>query len=176
MKSKLFILLFLLLLPFNCLALEYPNLHYENAIIYDLTNDEVLYELKSDEVKSIASLTKLMTIITAIENNTDWSKKIIYNQNMKNNVAWYASVAGFKVGDILTFDDLLYSAMLPSSADATVALAIATSGSLSSFVEKMNLTAKKIGMKDSNLLMFMALTSKIIIVLLQIFKSFLSML
>lgn len=152
MKRKLIILLFLLLLllPFNCLALEYPNLHYENAIIYDLTNDEVLYELKSDEVKSIASLTKLMTIITAIENNTDWSKKIIYNQNMKNNVAWYASVAGFKVGDILTFDDLLYSAMLPSGADATVALAIATSGSLDSFVEKMNLTAKKIGMKDSN--------------------------
>lgn len=154
MKRKLIILLFLLLLllllPFNCLALEYPNLHYENTIIYDLTNDEVLYELKSDEVKSIASLTKLMTIITAIENNTDWSKKIIYNQNMKNNVAWYASVAGFKVGDILTFDDLLYSAMLPSGADATVALAIATSGSLDSFVEKMNLTAKKIGMKDSN--------------------------
>lgn len=150
MKRKILLLLIILILPFNCFALEYPKLHYKSAIIYDLTDEKVLYELQSNEQMSIASLTKLMTIITAIEKNKDYSKKIIYDQNMKNNVAWYASVAGFKVGDVLTFDDLLYGAMLPSGADATVALAITTSGSLEKFVVEMNTLAKKIGMTNSN--------------------------
>lgn len=150
MKKKILLLLLLLVLPFNGYALEYPELHYENAIVYDLTESKVLYELKSDERKSIASLTKIMTIITAIENNQDFTKKITYSQSMKNNVAWYASVAGFKVGDVLTFNDLLYGAMLPSGADATVALAITTSGSLNNFVIEMNKLAKKIGMTNSH--------------------------
>ena len=77
-------------------------------------------------------------------------KKITYSQEMKNNVMWYASVAGFRVGDVLTFEDLLYAAMLPSGADATVALAITTSGSLESFVIEMNVLAKKIDMNNSN--------------------------
>lgn len=150
MKRKILLLLLILVLPFNCLALEYPKLHYKSAIVYDLTDEKVLYELNSNEKMSIASLTKLMTIITAIEKNNDYSKKITYDQNMKNNVEWYASVAGFKVGDVLTFDDLLYGSMLPSGADATVALAITTSGSLDKFVIEMNNLAKKIGMTNSN--------------------------
>lgn len=151
MKKIFLIFLFLLLLlPPKINALEYPNLHYQKAIIYDLTDNKTLYELNSEEEVSIASLTKLLTIITAIEKNEDMYKKITYSQEMKNNVMWYASVAGFRVGDVLTFEDLLYAAMLPSGADATVALAITTSGSLESFVIEMNVLAKKIDMNNSN--------------------------
>ena len=124
MKKVFLLITFILLLPLNTLALEYPSLHYDSAIVYDLTDNKVLYELNSTEQKSIASLTKLMTIITAIENTEDLNKTITYDSNMKNNIAWYASVAGFKVGDKLTFNDLLYAAMLPSGADATVAVHI----------------------------------------------------
>lgn len=146
----LIITIMVLIIPLNTFALEYPTLHYKNAIVYDTTDKKILYELNSEEISSIASLTKIMTIITAIEKNNDPTKTITYNQNMKNNVAWYASVAGFKVGDKLTFDDLLYAAMLPSGADATVALAITTSGSLDAFIIEMNSLAKKIGMNNTN--------------------------
>lgn len=144
------LILILTLIPTNVFSLNYPSLHYKNAIVYDLTDDKILYELNSKEQASIASLTKLLTIITAIENNQDLNKTIVYTQNMKNNVMWYASVVGFKVGDKLTLTDLLYGAMLPSGADATVALAITTSGSIESFVTEMNNTAKRIGMTNSN--------------------------
>lgn len=148
--KKLILLLILILMPLNINALEYPTLHYKNAIIYDTTDNKTLYELNSTEKISIASLTKLMTIITAIENNPDLNKKIIYTENMKNNVAWYASKTGFKVGEELTINDLLYGAMLPSGADATVALAITTSNSLDEFIKLMNKKAKEIGMTNSN--------------------------
>lgn len=147
---KKLILLLLLIIPLNVNALEYPKLHYKNAIIYDITDNKVLYELNSNEKISIASLTKLMTIITAIENNPNLNKKIIYNENMQNNVAWYASKTGFQIGEELTINDLLYGAMLPSGADATVALAITTSNSLDEFIKLMNKKAKEIGMTNSN--------------------------
>lgn len=151
MKKVLFLILIILtILPINVDAITYPELHYKNAIVYDLTDDKILYELNSNEKKSIASLTKLMTIITAIENTEDLNKEIRYTQEMQKNVMWYASKAGFQVGDKLTIYDLLYGAMLPSGADATVALAIETSGTLDKFIEKMNETAKRIGMTNSN--------------------------
>jgi len=148
--KKILLILLLILIPINVHALEYPTLHYKNAIIYDLTDNKELYELNSNEKISIASLTKLMTIITAIENNNDLNKKIIYTQEMQNNVAWNASKTGFQIGDELTINDLLYGAMLPSGADATVALAITTSNSLEEFINLMNRKAKEIGMTNSN--------------------------
>ena len=147
---KKIILIILLIFPIKVLALEYPELHYENAIVYDITDDKILYEKNIDEKKSIASLTKLMTIITAIEKAEDQTKPIVYTQEMKNKVAWYASVTGLIVGETYTFDDLLYGAMLPSGADATVALAYTTSGSLQEFINQMNSLSKEIGMTNSN--------------------------
>lgn len=151
MKKILFLILVLIpMTPINTLAITYPNMHYQSAVVYDVTDKKVLYEINSNEINSIASLTKVMTIITAIEKNKEENRVITYTKNMKDNVAWYASVAGFKVGERLTFDDLLYAAMLPSGADATVALAITTSGSIEAFVEEMNNMAKKLGMNNTN--------------------------
>lgn len=77
MKKIFLIFLFLLLLlPPKINALEYPNLHYQKAIIYDLTDNKTLYELNSEEEVSIASLTKLLTIITAIEKMKICIKKL----------------------------------------------------------------------------------------------------
>lgn len=148
MKKLLYLIL--LLLPIKVLALDYPKLHYENVIIYDITEDKLLYENNSEEQRSIASLTKLMAIITAIEKVDDINKEIVYTTEMKKNVAWYASIAGLEVNKTYTFNDLLYGAMLPSGADATVALAYTSSGSLENFLKDMNELAKKIGMNNSN--------------------------
>lgn len=147
---KKLILLIILLIPFNIKALSYPTLHYENAIIYDITDKKVLYEYNSQEKRAIASLTKLMTIITAIEYTENHNQEITYTEEMKQNIAWYASIAGLELNKTYTFKDLLYGAMLPSGADATVALAYTSSGSLDNFIKDMNTLAKKIGMNNSN--------------------------
>lgn len=148
MKKILYLII--LLIPFGVTALNYPELHYEKAIIYDITDDEILFSKKSDEKSSIASLTKIMTTITAIENINDFNKYVTYTEEMSSQVRWDASVAGLKVGNQVTYNDLLYASILPSGADATTALAISTSGNINNFVKKMNDTAVKIGMTNSH--------------------------
>ena len=68
---KKIVLFLLLLVPFNVLGIEYPDLNSKYAIVYDLTDNEMLYELEYDKQISIASLTKIATTITAIETIKD---------------------------------------------------------------------------------------------------------
>ena len=149
-KLKMISLLLFLWLPVSVWALEYPTMHYDKAILYDLTDDKVLYELKDTEKAHVASLTKILTTITAIESIDNLDDMITYTENMKSLVRWDASVAGLSVGDKISYRDLLYASILPSGADATTALAISTSGSISNFVKKMNEEASKIGMTNSH--------------------------
>ena len=114
-----------------------------------MNEEKILYQLKSDEKLQIASLTKIMTVITAIENNNDLEKKVEITKEMLKGIEEYTQV-GFKVGDTPTIKDLLYGSMLPSGADAVNALAISTSGSISKFVDLMNEEASKLKLKNTH--------------------------
>ena len=148
MKKILFI--FILLIPTYISALTYPELHYDSAIIYDITDEQVLYELNPNEKKSIASLTKIVTTITALESIEDLQSEVTITNEMLQLVRWDASIAGLKAGETYTYEDLLYSSILPSGADATISLAISTSGSVDKFIEEMNHLTDRIGMENSN--------------------------
>lgn len=148
---KRILLLLLLLFPLNIYAITLPDgLYSDKVLIYDLTDDLILLEHKSDSLANIASLTKIMTTITAIEKNPDLSKNILITDEVFSGLPWDASVAGLKRGDNLTIEDLLYASILPSGADATQALGIASSGSVLAFVDDMNELAKKIGATNSS--------------------------
>lgn len=148
---KRIILLLLLILPINIYAIELPDKMYsDKVLVYDLTDDKILLENKSEEIASIASLTKITTTITAIEKNPDITKNIVITPDVFLGLPWDASVAGLKVGDNLTIEDLLYASILPSGADATQALAIASSGSVSQFVGDMNSLSTSIGATNSS--------------------------
>ena len=147
---KKIVLFLLLLVPFNVLGIEYPDLNSKYAIVYDLTDNEMLYELEYDKQISIASLTKIATTITAIETIKDLNEKVTITNKILNTVDPVLSKAGLKAGDEVTYLDLLYASMLPSGADATNSIAILTSTSIESFVDKMNNLAKKIGLKDTH--------------------------
>lgn len=135
----LFILLFfLVLLPFNVCALEYPELKSYSVYVYDKTDDNVLYEKNSNEIKSIASLTKIVTTYVAINKIDNLDQSVTITREIMNSVDPVASRAGLKVGDVVTYRDLLYASILPSGADATNALAILLSGSIDAFVNEMN--------------------------------------
>ena len=110
--------------------------------------DKIIYEKNSEDTVSIASLTKIMTTLVSIENIKDLNEKVTITEKMLSSVPWDASVAGLQVGDVVTYEDLLYASMLPSGADATDSLAISLTGSISNFVEKMNDLAKKLNLTD----------------------------
>lgn len=147
---KKLILLLLIILPINVYAIELPSLYSNKAIIYDLTDNELLEQKGDNERTSIASLTKITTAIVAIENIDNIDETFIVEDYMLNGIPWDASVAGFKVGDVISYKDALYGTLLPSGADATNILAYKVSGSIEEFVKLMNAKAKTLGMENTN--------------------------
>ena len=145
-SMKKIILIFIgLFLFINVSALE---INSNSAILYNLNDNSVIYEKNSEDVVQIASLTKIVTAITVIENVEDLNKEVTITSKMLQGLNGYAK-AGFKVGDKLTYLDLLYALMLPSAADAAQALAIETSGSIEEFANLMNQKVSDIGVTNS---------------------------
>ena len=131
-------------------ALEYPELDSKIVEVYDLKDKKVLYKNNVDKQVSIASLTKIVTTITAIENISNLDEEVVITNEILSTVRWDASKAGLKAGDKVTYRDLLYASMLPSGADATNSIAILSSGSIDNFVVKMNALVNKLGLKNTH--------------------------
>lgn len=144
------IILFLLINPVIVYALDYPILDSKKIEIYDLTSNREIYEVDSNRITAIASLTKIVTTITAIETIDNLDEEVTINNEILKTVSWDASKAGLKANDKVTYRDLLYASMLPSGADATNAIAILSSGSINNFVNKMNSLAKKLKLNNTH--------------------------
>jgi len=149
MKKILYLFfLFLILVPVSTYALE---INSRNVVLYNLNDDNIIYEVNKDERISIASMTKIMTTLVALEKIKNPKEKIVMTAPMFYRlVEENASVAGFYIGEEVTYEDLLYGLMLPSGADAAQALAISLYGSVDKFVDRMNEKAKELGLKNTH--------------------------
>ena len=150
MVKRISKILISIVLLFEVVYASNVDLVSEKYILYNLTEDKVMMEKDANVKADIASLTKIMTIIVSIENIKDYNEKVTITNDMLKDIAWDVSVAGFKKGEVLTYNDLLYGAMLPSGADACNALAISTAGSLENFVKLMNEKVKELGLKNTS--------------------------
>lgn len=136
-KILLFCISFLLFLPF--VHGETVTLQSPYAILYNLNDDTILFENHSEEEIPIASLTKIMTTLVAIEHIPSLEDTIVLTPNVFYGLKEAnASVAEFRIGQKVTYLDLLYGSMLPSGADATQALAISLAGNVDNYVAWMN--------------------------------------
>ncbi len=150
MYKKILLFLVLFLMPVICNA-ESFDLKSQNVVLYNLEDGTILYEKNKDEKVFIASMTKILTAITAIENIDDLSQKVKLTNNDFNKVGELnLATAGFKVGDTVTYNDLLYGLLFPSGAECALALANNTFSNYEKFINEMNKTAQKIGMENSH--------------------------
>ncbi len=129
----------------------FPEMRSEYGILINADNSQVLASKNSTEVIYPASLTKVMTLIVAVENIEDIDDTFtmtfeILSPLVKQN----ASRAGFLENENIKIIDLLYGAILPSGADATVGLAEYVSGSEEEFVKLMNNKAKELGLRNTH--------------------------
>jgi len=120
----------------------------EYVLLVNLTTGEVLFEHLADEQAYPASLTKMMTILIAIESAE--GDGITVRANFDELHLANATVAGFEYGEVRTLSEILHGAMLPSGADATATIAYHVSGSYEDFTAVMNARAAEIGMANTN--------------------------
>ena len=138
--KKLVFLLIVLLIPIKINAIE---ISATSAILMDMDNNRILYSKNIHKVRSIASISKIMTAVLAIESGK-LDDTVIINESINKA---YGSAIYIKVGEKLTLRDLVYGLMLRSGNDA--ALAIADYVGKDNFIEMMNNKASEIGMKNT---------------------------
>lgn len=114
------------------------------AILMDADTGNVLYEKQAENPVPMASTTKIMTALLAIQSG-NLDQMVTIGQDAPTEVsANGGSSAHLVVGDQITLRDLLYGLMLPSGDDAAVAVADAVAGSPTNFVHIMNVEAEKL--------------------------------
>ena len=127
------------------------ELYSENALLIDLESNTILAQKNADARIYPASMTKVMTVLVAAEQITDWDATFTMTQSIIDPLFLAdASMAGFVHGEEVSMMDLLYGAVLPSGAEATEALAIVCAGSEEAFAELMNEKAQALGLQDTH--------------------------
>lgn len=124
---------------------ELNKLDVEALIVKDLSAKQTLYAKEPFKEVQPASLTKVMTVILAIEHG-NLKKPITITREMTK---VEPTIAGYRRGDVIIMEDLLKASMIKSDNDAAKAIAITVGGSEEHFVEMMNAKAKKIGMNHT---------------------------
>ena len=123
----------------------------ENAILICVDDGTVIASRNSKSRMYPASMTKIMSLIVAVENITNLDDEFTMTFEIINPLYLQnATVTGLSSGETVPLIDLLYGAILPSGADATDALALYVAGSEEGFVELMNEKAEELGLIDTH--------------------------
>ena len=127
-------------------VLALDDVSAQSAILIEQSTGDVLYEKNSHQRMSMASTTKIMTALCAIESG-DLSRTVEVHPDA---CGVEGSSIYLQAGDRLTMEALLYSLMLESANDAAAAIAYEVSGSIDDFARRMNETAAKFGLSDTH--------------------------
>lgn len=145
------VMLFFQITPVSASENLNVSLHSQYAYLYDQQTNIVYLDQRSQEKIYPASMTKILTVSLALEKIDDIHQEVQIEQvDLDGLLEQGASVAGFYVGERVTYEDLLYGALLPSGADACNALARLTYGSTDQLVEAMNQLVTRLHLNDSH--------------------------
>ncbi len=142
-KVIIFLIVMIVLLPLKITAIGESAYSYT---LMDMTTNRVLLSKNMNSPRLIASITKIMTCILAIESNRLDEVVVVDESILKS----YGSGIYIQVGEEITLRDLLYGLMLRSGNDAAMMIANYISGSEEEFVKKMNNKAKELEMLKTN--------------------------
>ena len=123
-----------------------PDVRAAAAIIFDPVTGQVLYEENSQDKRSIASITKVMTALVFLEDNPDLNQEVTVDRSD----VYAASTTYLKANDHITTGELLHLLLIPSDNGAARALARNSHGGTAAFVERMNEKAIELGLQNTS--------------------------
>lgn len=127
---------------FNVFSL---SLSCRSCVLLDSDSGRVLYSKDKDNQRLIASITKIMTAILAIESGK-LNEEVVVGEEV---LTMYGSNIYLELGEKMSLKDLVYGLMLRSGNDAAIVIATFISGNEEKFVKKMNEKASSIGMTNT---------------------------
>ena len=123
-----------------------PDVHAAAAIIYDPETNKVLWEENSQDQRSIASITKMMTAVVFMESNPDLNDQVI----IERADTFQASTTHLRANDRVSVDDLLHLLLIASDNAAARALARISPYGSDGFIVRMNEKAADLGLRATH--------------------------
>jgi D-alanyl-D-alanine carboxypeptidase (penicillin-binding protein 5/6) len=123
-----------------------PSVRAPSAILVEPATGDIVYRRNADDRRPIASTTKLMTALLALEHLSldDVLSAVPYHPLPAE------SVVGLRAGEKLTVRDYMRALLLASANDAAATLAIRVGGSKKGFVRMMNMRARQLGLRNTH--------------------------
>jgi D-alanyl-D-alanine carboxypeptidase (penicillin-binding protein 5/6) len=123
-----------------------PQIQAKAAIVMEASTGDVLYAKNAEQRRPIASTTKLMTVLVALQRDDldDVFSAPDYHATPAE------SLIGLRAGERMSVRDLLRASLLPSANDAAATIAVGTSGSTKAFVAEMNKQAVALGLRNTH--------------------------
>lgn len=122
-----------------------------SVIVIDRSSEEIISQRDARAQISPASMTKILTVLVAAEHVTDLDDTFTMTREITDyGYVNDCSSAGFLEDEEVTVRDLFYGTVLPSGADAAVALAVYVAGSQEAFVDLMNEKAQELGLSQTS--------------------------
>ena len=162
MKTKRFLSIFFLALlligqlsvPARAVQVPDPEIQAKAALLVDQKTGAVIYALNEHDELYPASLTKIMTCLLVLEavdeGRLKLNQEVTATPTALEGLAEDGSTAGIEVGEVLTVEQLLYCLMVVSANEAGAILAEKISGTVDSFVDRMNAKAAELGCEDTH--------------------------
>lgn len=154
-KRRILSLLFIFALLLSSLGLPFrahaegevswpkdPEVYSESAILMEATTGTILYEKNAEQTRYPASITKILTVLLALENGK-MDDEIVFSEDSFRKTE--GTRVGYDVGEIISLESCLYSVLLGSDNQCAYALAEHIGGTYDHFIEMMNERVKEIG-------------------------------
>jgi D-alanyl-D-alanine endopeptidase (penicillin-binding protein 7) len=145
---KKFICALLLASTSLCACADTPSLYSPSVIVYDVARGEVLLEKNADDVRPIASLTKLMTAMVVLDKAQEMGDTLTIDEADIDRLKHSGS--RIPVGTSLEREAMLRLALMSSENRAASALSRSFPGGQSAFIQQMNLKARAVNMADTH--------------------------
>ncbi len=125
--------------------LRTPRVRARAAVIYNPRTHEVLWESHARELRSIASITKVMTALVFLDDDPDLTRDVVVSRRDVRR----ASTTYLRRGERIRLRDVLHLALVASDNAAARVLARVSHGGTVSFVERMNAKAVELGLRNT---------------------------
>jgi len=126
-----------------------PKVEAESFVLMDAQSGQILSQRNADEHLAMASITKIMTAVVALEKGNP-DADVSVGPAVLDRKRVYGTLIFLERGEKFTLRDMLYALLMDSANDAAVAIAENISGNVDDFVKLMNDKAKELGANDTH--------------------------
>ena len=118
-----------------------PEITSETGVLMDADSGTLLYSKGGDEIRYPASITKIMTLLLAVE-NCSLKEDVVFTETGTRDISWDSGNIGMQVGEVMSMRACLYALVIRSANEVAAQIAEHVGGTEQHFVDMMNERAR----------------------------------